>query len=107
MKEENSMKSKMTIFMWHIGKVLTDMMSISGSTNAPIIVETFQEGSKLFDIVGQCVYGNLSYKNIFPFLVKFIKSLDYESDPNFKSVQEYSHDLCQDFLTFLEEKNLK
>ena len=41
MKEEN-IKSELTTYMWHIGRVLTELMSVSDSTNSPIIIETFQ-----------------------------------------------------------------
>jgi len=37
MKEEN-IKSELTTYMWHIGRVLTELMSVSDSTNSPIIL---------------------------------------------------------------------
>jgi hypothetical protein len=90
MTSEDSIKSEISIYMWHIGNFLTSMMSISESTNSPIIVQTFQAGSKLFDTLGQYVYSSLLYENIFPILEEFIKSLDYKSDSNFKSALKYA-----------------
>lgn len=107
MTAEDSIKSEISIYMWHIGNFLTNVMSISDSTNSPIIIQTFQAGSSLFDTLGQYVYSSLPYKNIFPQLEEFIKSLDYKSDTKFKSALEYAYDFCQDFLAFLEESNLK
>ncbi|MFX0072864.1 MAG: hypothetical protein ACFFAO_17440 [Candidatus Hermodarchaeota archaeon] len=107
MTSEDSIKSEISIYMWHIGNFLTDMMYISDSTSSPIIVQTFQAGAHLFDVLGEYVYGSLSYKNIFPNLEEFIISLDYESDTNFKPALQYAHDLCQDLLAFLNENNLK
>lgn len=54
-----------------------------------------------------CAYGSLSYKQIFPSLEKFIKSLDYKSNSNFKPALKYGFDLYQDFLVFLRENDLR
>jgi len=106
MKEEN-IKSELTTYMWHIGRVLTELMSVSDSTNSPIIIETFQAGVDLFHTLGKCVYSSLSYDKIYPELNKFIESLDYDSKSSFNSILDYAHDFSKDFLVFLEENNLK
>ena len=49
MTAEDPIKSEMSIYMWHIGNFLTSLKSISDSTKSPIIVQTFQAGSNLFD----------------------------------------------------------
>ena len=107
MNSDDSLKSEIIPYMWHIGNFLTDMMYISDSTSSPIIVQTFQAGADLFDILGKCAYSSLPYKTIFPNLEEFIISLDYESDANFKPALQYAYDLCQDLLAFLDENNLK
>ncbi|MBN1802715.1 MAG: hypothetical protein JW891_14485 [Candidatus Lokiarchaeota archaeon] len=107
MTTENSKKSKITVFMWHIGRILTDMMIISDTTGSPIISQTFQAGSKLFDVLGNCVYNNQSFKKIFLALNDLITSLDYDFDDNFNDTIKYAQDFCQDFIVFLEENKLK
>ena len=106
MKEEE-IKSELMTYMWHIGRILTEIMSISDSTNSPIILETFQVGVDLFDTLGNCVFSSLSYDKIFPKLNKFIGSLDYDSKSSFDSILDYAHDFSKEFLAFLEEHNLK
>ncbi len=106
MAEEDFLKSEISTYMWHVGDILTSIMSVSDSTHSPIIVQTFQAASELFDTLGQYIYGSLPSENIFPILEEFIKSLDYKSDSNFKSVLEYSYDFSQDLLMFLKENNL-
>ena len=105
--EENNTKSSLIMYMWHVGRFLTEIMIISDSTGSPIIVETFDAGVKLFDTLGKCVYGSLSYYKIYPELNKFIESLDYDSKSSFDSILEYAYDFSRDFLAFLEEHNLK
>ena len=96
MKEEN-IKSELTTYMWHIGRVLTELMSVSDSTNSPIIIETFQAGVDLFHTLGKCVYSSLPYDKIYPELNKFIESLDYDSKSSFNSILDYAHDFSKDF----------
>jgi hypothetical protein len=104
---EEEIKSELTTHMWHIGRILTELISISDSTNSPIIVETFQAGVNLFATLGKCVYGSLTFDKISPELNKFIESLDYDSKSSFDSILDYAHDFCKDFIVFLEENNLK
>ena len=107
MPDQNDIKSELTIYMWHIGRILIELMNVSDSTDSPIIIETFQSGVNLFDALGKCVYSSLSYENIFPKLNKFIESLDYDSKSSFDSILEYAHDFSKDFLVFLEQNKLK
>lgn len=105
--EEEDIKSELTTYMWHIGRILTEIMGVSDSTNSPIILETFQAGANLFNTLGICIYGSLSFDKIYPELNKFIESLDYDSRSSFNPILDYAHDFCKDFIVFLEENNLK
>ncbi len=105
--ENDDIKPELTTYMWHIGRILTELMIISDSTDSPIIVQTYHAGTSLFDTLGKCIYNNFAYNNIFPQLNTFIESLDYDSKSVFDSILGYAHDFCIDFLKFLEENNLK
>jgi hypothetical protein len=103
---EEDIKSELTTYMWHIGRILTELMSVSDATNSPIIVQTFRAGVDLFDTIGNSVYSSLSYDKIYPELNKFIESLDYDSKNSFDSILDYAHEFSKDFLAFLKEREL-
>ena len=88
--EKYDIKSNLITYMWHIGRVLTELMITSDSSGSPIIVETFKAGTDLFDTFGETIYGSLSYDEIFSKLNKFIESLDYDSIGSFDHTLEYA-----------------
>jgi len=79
---------KLTFYMWHRSKILTELMLVSNSTDSPIIAQTFRAAGKLFDKLGSCIYGSTSFEEIFPKLNRFIEWLDYDANKNFFSVLE-------------------
>lgn len=105
--ESKEIGQSLSLYMWHVGKILTELMKVSKATDSPIIVQTFRAAGQLFDTLGNCIYGSASYEEIFPKLNKFIGSLDYNADKNFASVLDYAHDFSKDLLAFLAENNLK
>ena len=105
--ENKEFNESISLFMWHLGKILTDLQIVSLSTDSPIIVQTFQAAGQLFDKLGSCIYGSADYEEIFPKLNKFIGSIDYKADKNFTSVLDYAHDFSKDLLFFLGKNNLK
>jgi len=105
--ENKEIGEKLTLYMWHVGKILTELMSVSCSTDSPIIVQTFRAAAELFDKLGRCIYSSSSFEEIFPKLNIFIESLDYNANENFFSILEYAHEFSRDLLVFLSENNLK
>ena len=105
--ENKEISDNLSLYMWHIGKILTELMIVSNSTESPIIVQTFRAAAVFFDTLGRCIYGSLSFEEIFPKLNDFIGSLDYNADESFASILDYAHEFSKDLLIFLEEHNLK
>jgi len=105
--ERKEIGESLSLYMWHIGKILTELMIVSNSTDSPIIVQTFRAAGQLFDKLGRCIYGSDSYEDVFPKLNKFIGSLDYNANESFAPIIDYAHDFSKDLLVFLAENNLK
>ncbi len=105
--ESKEIGQSLTLYMWHVGKILTELMIVSRSTDSPIIVQTFLAAGKLFDKLGSCVYGSASYEEIYPKLHGFIESLDYDADESFAPILDFAHDFSKDLLVFLGENNSK
>ena len=96
-----------SLYMMHMGKIITELVKIYRSTGSSIVFNTFHRGKEFFDTLGRCIYGSLSYDKIFPQLDRFIESLDYNSDENFAPVFDYAHNLSKEMLVLLDQYNLK
>jgi len=105
--ESKEIGQSLSLYMWHVGKILTALMIVSKSTDSPIIVQTFRGAGELFDTLGSCVYGSVSYEEIYPKLHGFVESLDYDANENFIPVLDYAHDFSKELLVFLGDHNLK
>ncbi len=105
--ESKEIGQSLSLYMWHMGKFLTELMIVSKSTNSPIIVQTFRGAGELFDTLGSCIYGSASYGEIYPKLHGFIELLDYDAHKSFAPILDYAHDFSKDLLVFLGENNLK
>ena len=91
-------------YLWNLGYVLTSIMQISRSNDVSILVESFNAGSELFDILGAYNYGIYRKQSIKEDLAIFNEELKAKHNPVYEAIINYSKALSNDLEQFLTKK---